>query len=169
MIPERQVKGSDYPRIARGVANAPERPQARGRADRAGARRDALRASRDAGVTRVVLTSSFAAIGHGQKPRETHSSRSQHALGTIKPEMFESVAVDRARPGDQPIELGLDGGVEGVEVQAQDAPAIRLEGRLAARGEELEERERWRLLHHRAVVYFGSCSEVLVAERLGTV
>ncbi len=31
----------------------------------------ALRASRDAGVTRVVLTSSFAAIGYGQKPRET--------------------------------------------------------------------------------------------------
>jgi nucleoside-diphosphate-sugar epimerase len=29
-----------------------------------------LRASRDAGVKRVVLTSSFAAIGYGQKPRE---------------------------------------------------------------------------------------------------
>lgn len=30
----------------------------------------ALRASRDAGVKRVVLTSSFAAIGYGQKPRK---------------------------------------------------------------------------------------------------
>jgi dihydroflavonol-4-reductase len=30
-----------------------------------------LRASRDAGVKRVVLTSSFAAIGYGHKPRET--------------------------------------------------------------------------------------------------
>ena len=30
-----------------------------------------LRASRDAGVKRVVLTSSFAAIGYGQKPRQT--------------------------------------------------------------------------------------------------
>src|ERR1700688_36516 len=30
-----------------------------------------LRASRDAGVKRVVLTSSFAAIGYGQKPRKT--------------------------------------------------------------------------------------------------
>ena len=30
-----------------------------------------LRASRDAGVKRVVLTSSFAAIGYGQEPRET--------------------------------------------------------------------------------------------------
>jgi nucleoside-diphosphate-sugar epimerase len=30
-----------------------------------------MRASRDAGVKRVVLTSSFAAIGYGQKPRET--------------------------------------------------------------------------------------------------
>ena len=30
-----------------------------------------LRASHEAGVRRVVLTSSFAAIGHGQKPRET--------------------------------------------------------------------------------------------------
>ena len=30
-----------------------------------------LRASRDAGVKRVVLTSSFAAIGYGQKPQET--------------------------------------------------------------------------------------------------
>jgi nucleoside-diphosphate-sugar epimerase len=30
-----------------------------------------LHASRDAGVRRVVLTSSFAAIGHGQKPRAT--------------------------------------------------------------------------------------------------
>ena len=30
-----------------------------------------LRASRDAGVTRVVLTSSFAAIGYGQAPRTT--------------------------------------------------------------------------------------------------
>jgi nucleoside-diphosphate-sugar epimerase len=30
-----------------------------------------LRASRDAGVTRVVVTSSFAAIGYGQKVRET--------------------------------------------------------------------------------------------------
>jgi nucleoside-diphosphate-sugar epimerase len=30
-----------------------------------------LRASRDAGVRRVVLTSSFAAIGYGKKPRET--------------------------------------------------------------------------------------------------
>jgi nucleoside-diphosphate-sugar epimerase len=30
-----------------------------------------LRASRDAGVKRVVLTSSFAAIGYGQAPRET--------------------------------------------------------------------------------------------------
>ena len=29
-----------------------------------------LRASRDAGVKRVVLTSSFAAIGYGQKPQE---------------------------------------------------------------------------------------------------
>src|SRR5262245_54207746 len=30
-----------------------------------------LRASRDAGVKRVVLTSSFAAIGYGQEPRNT--------------------------------------------------------------------------------------------------
>jgi nucleoside-diphosphate-sugar epimerase len=30
-----------------------------------------LRASRDAGVKRVVLTSSFAAIGYGQKPQQT--------------------------------------------------------------------------------------------------
>jgi nucleoside-diphosphate-sugar epimerase len=30
-----------------------------------------LRASRDAGIKRVVLTSSFAAIGYGQKPRKT--------------------------------------------------------------------------------------------------
>ena len=30
-----------------------------------------LRAARDAGVKRVVLTSSFAAIGYGQKPRQT--------------------------------------------------------------------------------------------------
>jgi dihydroflavonol-4-reductase len=30
-----------------------------------------LRASRDAGVTRVVLTSSFAAVGYGQQPRQT--------------------------------------------------------------------------------------------------
>ena len=30
-----------------------------------------LRAARDAGVKRVVLTSSFAAIGYGQKPRST--------------------------------------------------------------------------------------------------
>src|SRR5262245_13697132 len=30
-----------------------------------------LRAARDAGVRRVVVTSSFAAIGYGQKPRET--------------------------------------------------------------------------------------------------
>ena len=37
---------------------------------RAGALR-VLRASRDAGVKRVVLTSSFAAIGYGQRPRET--------------------------------------------------------------------------------------------------
>ena len=30
-----------------------------------------LRAARNAGVKRVVLTSSFAAIGYGQKPRDT--------------------------------------------------------------------------------------------------
>ena len=30
-----------------------------------------LRASRDAGVKRVVLTSSFASIGYGHKQRET--------------------------------------------------------------------------------------------------
>jgi len=30
-----------------------------------------LRAARDASVKRVVLTSSFAAIGHGHKPQKT--------------------------------------------------------------------------------------------------
>ena len=41
-----------------------------------------LRAARDAGVKRVVLTSSFAAIGYGQKPQ----SRALHGRGLDRPE-----------------------------------------------------------------------------------
>ena len=36
-----------------------------------------LRASRDAGVKRVVLTSSFAAIGYGQKPQDNAVQRDE--------------------------------------------------------------------------------------------
>jgi len=49
------------------VASPFGRAKTRGRSHHPGTRRGAARAARDAGVKRVVMTSSFAAIGYGQK------------------------------------------------------------------------------------------------------
>ena len=49
------------------------------------------------------------------------------------------MAVDRIRLGERPLDLRSEGGVKAVDVQAQDAQAIRVEGRLAAGRVEIEE------------------------------
>ena len=63
------------------------------------------------------------------RPRTRPSGRSRGA-GAAQPGTSEIPRAARCRPVS---------GVEAVEVQAEDAPAIRLEGRLAAGGVELEE------------------------------
>ncbi|HWZ45310.1 MAG TPA: aldehyde reductase [Candidatus Saccharimonadales bacterium] len=58
-----------------------------------------LRASRDAGVKRVVLTSSFAAIGYGQKPRETpfnETSWTNPTGGDVLPYVKSKTLAERA-------------------------------------------------------------------------
>jgi dihydroflavonol-4-reductase len=58
-----------------------------------------LRVSRDAGVKRVVLTSSFAAIGYGQKPRETpfdETSWTDPAGDDVRPYVKSKTLAERA-------------------------------------------------------------------------
>jgi nucleoside-diphosphate-sugar epimerase len=58
-----------------------------------------LRAARDAGVRRVVLTSSFAAIGYGQPPRETpfdETSWTDPAGDDVRPYVKSKTLAERA-------------------------------------------------------------------------
>jgi nucleoside-diphosphate-sugar epimerase len=58
-----------------------------------------LRAARDAGVKRVVLTSSFAAIGYGQAPRQTpfdETSWTDPAAGDVAPYVKSKTLAERA-------------------------------------------------------------------------
>src|SRR5262249_33707689 len=59
-----------------------------------------------------------------------------------EPERLQASARDRAVLDDQVFEVGAEGGVEAVEIQAEYAAAVVLERRLSAGGVELEERLR---------------------------
>ena len=83
-------------------------------------------------------------VGREQAPGRREVVREEgfptrHINAGAEPEPFQAHALDRAGIAHQPIDLGPIRGVEAVEVEAEDAAAIRLEGRLAARGVEFQE------------------------------